>query len=186
MNRILNDQSIVYAIGRRLLSNSTLGSAVDLIAGNTPNPHMAVSFQGVNLKKHTYTWRLSPTNESESMMVRAIIRNLQAASLPEAPGAGLLLSFPDVVQVTIDPPELMSFRPCMIDSVAVNYTPNGVPAFFTGDVSSGHPVEVDLSITLREIDIHTASMEFYNRTKQEQMAASATRRPDTASTTNQG
>lgn len=177
MKEVLKDPDLLYAIGRRLLSNSTLGSAVDLVAGNTPNPHMAVTFQGVNLKKHTYTWRMSPTSEDESMMVRSIIRNLQAASLPGQPSKGLLLSFPDIATVEINPPQLMTFRPCMIDSVVVNYTPNGMPAFFaTGSVgpaqpgaaASGHPVEIELSLTLREIDIHTADMAFYKDTKMSQ------------------
>lgn len=170
MKKLLQDENIVYAIGRRLMSNSTLGQAVDLVAGNTPNPHMAVSFQGVNLKKHTYTWRMSPTSEDESLMVRSIVRNLQAASLPNKSGAGLLLQFPDIVTVEIDPPELMMYRPCMIDSVIVNYTPNGMPAFFAGNKSSGHPVEIEISVTLRELDIHTSDMDFYYKTRAEQLS----------------
>lgn len=174
MKEIFKDPNVVYAVGRRLLSNSTVGSAIDLIAGNTPNPHMAVTFQGVTLKKHTYTWRLSPTSEDESIMVRNIIRNLQAASLPGAPDKGLLLTFPDIVSVEMNPSELMMFRPCMVDSVVVNYTPNQMPAFFAGDVSSGHPVEMELSITLREVDIHTNNMEFYNTTREGQMVTQGT------------
>lgn len=177
MKSLLQDPNILYAVGRRLLSNSTLGSAADLVMGNTPNPHMAVTFQGVNLKKHTYTWRLSPTSRDESIMVRNMIRNLQAAALPGAPDKGLMLTFPDIVSVEINPSELMMFRPCMIDSVVVNYTPNGMPAFFaSGDASASeptHPVEMELSITLREVDIHTNNMTFYTDARQGQASVAS-------------
>ena len=171
MKNRLRDENVLYAIGRRLLTNSTLGSAVDLVAGNTPNPHMAVTFNGVNLRKHTYSWRLSPTSEEESKSIRAIVRNLQAAALPKESSKGLMLSFPDIAIVEINPMQLMTFRPCAIDNVVVNYTPNGVPAFFAskGGARAGHPVEMELSVTLREIDIHTAAMPFYAGYKEEQL-----------------
>lgn len=174
LKSLLQDQQFVHAVGRRLLNNSpTLASTVDMLTGTTPNPHMAVTFQGVALKKHTYTWRISPTTENESNMARAIIRQLQAASLPgKQTQRGLLLTFPDVVVVEIDPSPLMMFRPCVLDSVVVNYTPNGGPAFFENKGSTtpkGHPVEMELTLTLREIDIHTNDMEFYNEVRQGQL-----------------
>lgn len=165
---IFKDPNFAYALGRRLMQNSpTISSALDMMTGNVPNPHTAVTFQGINLRKHTYTWRLSPVTAHESLRLKGMINALQRASLPSVQGTkGLLLNFPDMVTVQMQP-TLLHFQPCMIDSVVVNYMPSGVPAFFAnpnkGSSEGDNPVEVELSITLREISIHHKDMDYYRR-----------------------
>jgi hypothetical protein len=174
MTSLLADEQFAYAVGRRLLQGTQFGSAADLLTGTIPNPHMAVTFQGVNLKKHSFTWRLSPDSLSESHQLEKIIKQLQAASLPGTEGNNaLLLTFPDTVMVEMQPSNLMTFKPCAIDSISVNYAPNGVPSFFRGlDNSDGsfdrYPTDIELTLTLRELDMHTADMEWYSSTKEAQ------------------
>jgi len=119
---------------------------------------MVVSFQGVTLKKYQFSWRLSPNNEKESKNLERIIRNLQASALPRKSGK-LLLTFPDVVNIEMMPSNLFIFKPMMIDNVAVNYAPSGSPSFFRGGDNSSdrYPTEIELTVSLRELDIHTAS-----------------------------
>ena len=186
MSRLLRDSNLPQAVARKLITNSTLGSAFDMITGNAPNPHMAVTFNGVNLKKHAYTWRLSPDSYGESKELENIIRNLQAAALPSTEGEfALLLTFPDIVIVEMNPANLIPFKPCVIDSVGINYAPNGVPSFFraydtSADDGKRYPTEVELTIVLREMDIHTSNMPFYSETRQGQTDYYAESTPDSA------
>jgi hypothetical protein len=174
MAKLLSDDNVKAALARKLITNSTMGAAFDMITGNAPNPHMAISFNGVNLKKHSYTWRFSPDNYAESKELENIIRNLQAAALPGIEGEyALLLKFPDIVIVEMNPSNLIPFKPCVIDSVGINYAPNGVPSFFraydtSADDGKRYPTEVEMTIILREMDIHTSAMPFYSETRQGQ------------------
>lgn len=175
MSDFLKHKDNLYAIGRRAVQGSQfLSAAADMVTGTAPNPHMAVTFQGVALKRHTFTWRLSPDSLDESKELEQIILNLQAASLPSIEDTmGLFLTFPSIAVVEMNP-SLMEFKPCAIDSVVVNYAPNGVPSFFRPETIGSdkrYPTEIELTITLRELDIHTADMEQYRSTKLEQAAA---------------
>lgn len=166
----IKDDDFMYALGRRMLQGTQFGNAADILTGTAPNPHMAVTFQGVNLKKHAFTWRFSPDSIDESKHLQNIIKEFQKASLPEYESDNkFLFKFPDVVNIQISPSNLMVFQPCALDSVIVNYAPNGVPSFFTnpkGTLNGGtierYPTEVEFTITLRELDVHTKGMEFYN------------------------
>jgi hypothetical protein len=126
---------------------------------------MAVSFQNVNLKRYNFTWRLSPNNKSESQELEDIVLNLQSGSLPKR--GPFLLDFPDVVQLDMLPSGLFHFKPMVIDSVVVNYAPSGVPSFFKNDdgTSKKYPTEIELSISLKELDIHTSDDPRYSFTK---------------------
>jgi len=186
MSDLLHDPNFAQAVARKLLTNSTMSAAFDRITGSAPNPHMAVTFNGVNLKKHAYTWRLSPDSYAESKELENIIRNLQAAALPSTEGEfALLLTFPDIVIVEMNPANLIPFKPCVIDSVGINYAPNGVPSFFraydtSADDGKRYPTEVELTIVLREMDIHTSNMPFYSETRQGQTDYYAESTPDSA------
>lgn len=173
--KMLEDDDLILAIARRVASQADpgFGVAIDLATGTAPNPHMALSFQGVSMKKYQFSWRFSPNNEKESRTLHEIIRNLQASALPEKRGQ-FLLTFPDVVSVELSPANLFYFKPMMIDHVAINYAPSGSPSFYreSNRKTEGHPnqypTEIELSISLREIDIHTASDEQYAKVRSEQ------------------
>ena len=168
---LIDDPGFMQAVARRLASNidPAVGAAFDLATGTAPNPHMAVSFQGVALKKYQFNWRLSPNNKRESDILHEVVRNLQASALPETRGK-FMLTFPDVVEVTMVPKNLFIFKPMMIDNISVNYAPSGSPSFFKGETSSydRYPTEIELSISLREIDIHTASDADYEKIRDNQ------------------
>lgn len=157
----------------RKLTGSVIGdagtTALNLVTGNVPNPHMAVSFQGVNLKRYNFSWRMSPNNLTESKMIEQIILNLQSSSLPGR--KTFLLDFPDVIQLNMSPAGLFDFKPMVLDSVVVNYAPSGVPSFFKTDGNNNkrYPTEVELSISLKEIDIHTNTDPRYSQTKNSQV-----------------
>jgi hypothetical protein len=171
MTNAMKQDGFLEAVIRKALTNTQLGNAVGLVTGNAPNPHLAVSFNGVNLKVYNFTWRFSPNNLTESKTLENIMKQLQAASLPLKDGK-FLLTFPNIVKVDLSPSNLITFKPCAIDSIAINYVPNGTPSFFKGDdVDRRYPTEIEMSITLRELDIHTASDNWYKDTNAAKLAS---------------
>lgn len=185
MLQVAKDPNFLTALGRRFVSNVDpgLGAMFDLATGTAPNPHMTVSFQGVALKKYQFNWRFSPNNEKESKILEQVIRNLQASALPEKDGK-FMLSFPDVVKIEMMPSNLFIFKPMMVDNVSVNYAPSGSPSFFRGgdDSFDRYPTEIELSISLREIDIHTASDSDYQTVRRLQNFSDPANLPSTQST----
>ena len=166
----LKEPQFAVAVARRLASNIDpgLGTIFDLATGTAPNPHMSVSFQGVSLKRYQFTWRASPNTQKESEILDKIIRNLQASALPTKQNS-FMLGFPDVVKVEMSPTNLFQFKPMMIDNVVVNYAPSGTPSFFKGGPDSErYPTEVEFTISLREIDIHTASDDYFKNIRNDQ------------------
>lgn len=154
---VFENGNVRQLIARRVVSglSPTLGSAVDLAAGNTPNPHVAVTFNNVKLRSFTYTWKFSPNSKPESERLQEIIQKLHERVLPKKSGS-LLLNYPNQCQLQLYPTqlnELFKFKPCVIDNMSVNYAPSGTPSFFA---ESKLPTEIELSMTFHEIQLRTS------------------------------
>lgn len=154
---VFENGNVRQLIARRVVSglSPTLGSAVDLAAGNTPNPHVAVTFNNVKLRSFTYTWKFSPNSKKESERLQEIIQKLHERILPKKNGS-LLLQYPNQCQLKLHPTplnDLFKFKPCVIDNMNVNYAPSGTPSFFA---DSKLPTEIELSMTFHEIQLRTS------------------------------
>lgn len=164
-NLLNNMQSAAAFAGRNLLDELPVGGvagAVDLVSGSAVNPHVALKFDGVDLKTHNFEWGLSPRNEAEAANIKRLINFIRSRMLPEfgnATGSNgsaidrALLKYPDLVYIFfmgVDQSYFYYFKPCMINSFTANYTPNGV-ALNRG----GKPAFVNIRMTLTESRIHT-------------------------------
>jgi len=124
------------------------------IWGLTINPFMTVLFQSPTFKKHSFQWRLSPQNDTESDIVRNIVAKFRYNMLPEPANVGgsggLVLKYPNMCYVTLYPADqyLYHFKPCVVESIQVNFAPQG-PAFYK---TTSAPGEVILSVNLLEIE----------------------------------
>lgn len=125
-----------------------------------PNPHTSVMFQGVNLRTHQFSWRLSPETPTESVQASEIARLLRFYSLPTFfTDTSALFSYPMICKVKFfagdeEHPYLKNFtKYCMVEEVVINYAPNGVPSFFSG---TDAPTSIQLGLQLREIEYFTA------------------------------
>jgi hypothetical protein len=132
----------------------TVGGVVDLIRGDTPNPHVAVTFNSVKLRTFTYSWRMSPSSRAESEQLHRIIKLLHSRILPSKQSA-FTLSYPNqcLIQIQPDPlNQLFAFKPAVVTDMSVNYAPSGIPSFFRDNM----PTEVELSLSFQEIQIRTS------------------------------
>jgi hypothetical protein len=147
-----------------LPGEGNISAGIDVATGAAINPHTTVTFEGVNLKNHSFQWNLSPKNADEARILNDIIRKIKSRILPqyrnalggEAGSSSLgrgLLSYPDIVHIMftgINNEYFYYFKPAMVESFDINYAPNGV-ALNRG----GKPSTISISMTVTEAKIHT-------------------------------
>jgi len=134
--------------------------AVGYLDGSIPNPLLVMLFKSPTFKKFSFSWTLAPKNSNESDSLDSIVKQFRKSMQPRkgsgaggAGGNGVTLGYPDVVTVKFNPAnKLFTFKPCVIESIDVDYTGAGMPAFFK---SSQAPVQVKLKVNLTEIEYWT-------------------------------
>lgn len=131
--------------------SDTLGAGIDRSTGSVLNPHQALQFEGTGLRKHSFNFRFSPSSEKESRDLKLIIREFKARMHPEK--TVLALNYPDECDIQIYTPagvfdDYIKFKTCYLESMSVNYAPQGMPSFFSG---GAHPTEIEISLNFGEI-----------------------------------
>ena len=123
------------------------------LGGLAQNPFLTVLFKSPTFKKHQFSWKLAPNNEQESNTIRQIVNTFRSNMLPAmSPNAGgTLLTYPNMCIISLYPDEsfLYKFKPCVVESMSVNFAGSGAPSFFKG---TNAPTEVTISISLLEIE----------------------------------
>jgi len=143
------------------LNNNVVGAATQTM-GAALNPFLTVMFKQPAFKNHRLEWKLTPSNEQESQQLNQIINMFRANMLPDKNGAlgGALLTYPNIVQVQISVNNgtyfTYAFKPAVITSFSVNFTPSGQPSFF-GSSASPAPTEAILTLSLTEIEYWLSS-----------------------------
>lgn len=126
------------------------------VGGLADNPFNTIAFSGPAFKQHHFMWRLSPKSQSETEVIKKIVGTFKKAAYPEllTMSAGGFFKYPNIVFPKFQPDRtknyLYEFKPCVITSINMNYSPSDRPGFFA---DSSAPIEVVLEITLLEIEI---------------------------------
>lgn len=134
--------------------NGVIGKSVDIATGLVPNPHLTLIFSNVDLRQHSFRYLFAPNSYKELLTLKEIVRTLKKRMLPTLAGsAGMLLSFPDTVDITFGPTKDQPYKikRCVLAGLNVNYTPMNSPAMF----KTGDPVAVSLEMQFKEIDQYT-------------------------------
>lgn len=138
--------------GTNTAASNTLDQVLQ-IGGVAQNPFLTILFNSPTFKKHQFTWVLNPSNENETEIANAIVNKFKYHQLPDISNyaGGTLLSYPDIALVGLYPNDhyLYKFKPCVIESVVVDYSHDGQPAYFA---STDAPVSIKLQISLLEIE----------------------------------
>lgn len=136
-----------------------ISAAIDVATGTAINPHVALKFDGVDLKQHTFTWQLSPRNEAESEELKKIINFIKSRILPEysvngeSPISRLMYKYPSLVDVYftgLNQDYFYHFKTSMVNTFNVDYTPNGVAV-----QRGGKPSFINMTMTITEAQVHT-------------------------------
>lgn len=157
VNRIMNAAGI---------STEQILNRAGQMAGVTPNPHISVFFNGVDIRPAMeFSWLFSARTPDESQAIKTIIKEFKKRSLPTVTkGDENLMAYPQMVRLTLHPwnetksqewsGTMPLYKRGFIQSINVNYSPNGL-SFFNDKTSS--PVFVVFSFTFQEIEIWTGS-----------------------------
>jgi hypothetical protein len=140
------------------VGGSNTARAIEVASGTIVNPRVALAFDGIDLKTHSFTWTLAPQSSRESDKLRDIIQKIKRSALPSYNntfGQKVFLNYPNVVDIFfLGTTEgfMYYFKRAMISQFEVNYAGAGMPVF----VEEGKPAVVTLTMNLTEIDIHTS------------------------------
>ncbi len=127
--------------------------------GVVPNSNLELLFKSVKLRDFSFSWRMSPRDEEEALMVKKIIRFFKQgmAAKTQANQAGqrsLYLGSPNVFRLQYrtaggDIIEGVNrIKPCAVTSTQVNYTPEGQWAAY----NEGQPVSCTIQIGMQELE----------------------------------
>jgi len=143
--------SLLAQIGMN--ATGAIGAAVSKNLGAAVNPNMAVLFDNISFRSHSFSFKLFPTSMEESLELKKIITTMRQRMLPPLIN-NFFFGYPDTAKIQIYPKSPFPILESVLESMTVNYAPNG-PAFFGG---SNMPVEVDLTLNFREIKIFDRSV----------------------------
>lgn len=145
-------------LGAVLPGADTIANSLEAGAGATVNPKQALQFKGIELKTHNFSWTFAPRSVDESDEILKITQLVKKNALPSYAALGpvrrAILSYPSTVDIYffgLQEEYFTRYKTCMIENFNFNYTPNGM-AIMRG----GKPAMVNMSMTLKEMDIHTA------------------------------
>lgn len=158
-------QTYAEQLGNKIGQGKQARALTGLTLGAISNPNLAAVFEGVNLRKHQFTWQLIAFDKSESDMIMNIVNGLKKGALPKKEaGANFALLYPNVAYLFINgniplngksKNNLLTFSKngMFIESISVDYMGSHQhPAFFTG---TNDPLEVRLTISFLERSIVT-------------------------------
>lgn len=148
------------ASGASQYGGGNISDALYSYIGSVPNPHFAALFNGVDLRKFDFEWTFSPRNAEESIIIQEIVEKLKQNSLPAFSTLGTpVLQYPLMCQIELEPwngdgADLIRFKPALLESVKVNYSPNGIPSFFAG---TNLPSFIQISLSFVETTYFTSN-----------------------------
>ena len=154
---------------RNTLNNLGLGKSINAATGQAVNPQSTLSFEGVNLRAFQMEWTLYPESAAEANDIKKIIRTIKRQILPRTQSltgsnndttassalSRAFLKYPAVCFINllgIDESSFVKFKPCMVDSISVDYGPSGAIVIAQGGVPQG----VKISMSFKELEIQTA------------------------------
>ena len=116
------------------------------------NPHLAVLFEGVGFRSHSFQYKFSPRNQGESNALKRIIKVFKFAMHPEEKDLAFF-RYPDEFDITFPNNELFLFKigTSVLTDFQINYNPDGGSYFH----ENGAPVSVSLSMNFTELDVLT-------------------------------
>lgn len=121
--------------------------------GLAVNPFLTVLFKSPTFKRHAFSWRLSANSPKESETINNILKAFRSHMLPSAIGwtGGAILRYPDMCTVTFNPSDdwLYKFKPCVVESVSMNFAPNQQASFFN---ETDAPTDILFTVNLLETE----------------------------------
>jgi hypothetical protein len=117
------------------------------------NPNLELLFQAPTLRPFTFTFKLASRSETESKIIRSIIRFFKQGSAAQKSESNLFLKAPHTFQIQYlhngKPHNFLNqFKECALQSFGVSYTPEGQYATF----NDGAMVSYQITMQFQELE----------------------------------
>lgn len=118
------------------------------------NPNKELLFNGVNTRQFKFSFKLTPRDKDEGIVVKQIIRTLKVNMAPKSTKNGNdFLRTPNIFDLSYrrglgEHPFLNQFKQCALTSMNVNYTGDGVYATYHDST----PVSMVMDLTFKELE----------------------------------
>ena len=141
--------------------------------GITRNPYEVQMFSNVNFRSHSFNYKFVPKSLDEQNTINTIIKKLKYHMLPSYTTLSkTYFRYPDVFELILntgkpnDSADLenyfFKFQPCVLESVNVNFNPEGSP--FYHDTGGNGKAPVSLTVDLQFKELLIAEREDIDRT----------------------
>jgi len=138
---------------------ANIGTGLMQNEGIAINPHMAVVFQGVDFRTHSFQYKFIAKNQEESDRLKELINVMKENMLPEykfgTERAGFAFKYPNEFTIEFSSklsPYLFDIGTSVMTGLSVNYNGEGIPTFFE---TTGAPVSIDITMSFQETRILT-------------------------------
>ena len=133
-----------------------LTGATDLLArteGMVMNPNMENLFKGPSLRSFSFSWKMSPRDQAESVQIMKIVRMFKQSMAPQKVAENLFLKAPNIYKLqfnkgSVKHKYLPKMKTCVLIDFGMNYTPDG--SYMTYQNSS--MVSYEMSMSFQEIE----------------------------------
>ena len=117
------------------------------------NPNLELLFEAPTLRPFTFTFKLASRSETESKIIRSIIRFFKQGSAAQKSESNLFLKSPHTFQIEYlhkgkSHTYLNKFKECALQSFGVSYTPEGQYATF----NDGAMVSYQITMQFQELE----------------------------------
>ena len=121
--------------------------------GAVQNPNLELLFSAPTLRPFNFTFKLASRSETESKIIRSIIRFFKQGMSPQRSQSNLFLKAPYTFQIQYlhknkEHKFLNKFKECALQSFGVSYTPEGQYATF----NDGAMVSYQITMQLQELE----------------------------------
>tara|TARA_E500000331_G_scaffold105095_1_gene101828 strand:- start:1591 stop:2661 length:1071 start_codon:yes stop_codon:yes gene_type:complete len=144
----------VVTAANALGANTSIDGVLARSSGKIINKNVELLFSGVQLRTFSFSFDISPRDETEAEYVRQIIREFKIRSAPKMKKGQIgFLNSPDVFRIAYKKgkqahPFLNSFKTCALQQMNVNYSASGTYATY----HNGVPVHMKLDLTFMELN----------------------------------
>jgi len=154
-NQTLSKALTTYMAGKAAGATGLLSRT----GGAIVNPNLTLLFNNPELRKFSFTFRLSPRSEGEATMVRQIIRTFKQAMSVRKEKSLFFLLAPNLFKITYhkggaspdsDHKSIGRAKVCALVACSVNYVPDG--SYMTFDDSARTMTSYEMSLSFNEVE----------------------------------
>ena len=134
-------------------ASGTGGQLLTRTTGAVINPNLELLFSGPSLRTFSFQFKMNARERLESAEIVKIIRFFKQGSAPQKSNSHLFLKSPHTFQIQYlhrgpggeDNPFMNKIKECALQSVAVNYTPEGNYATFDDGAMTSYELTLQFS-----------------------------------------